>query len=375
MPKAALLTPVGRGALACVAVEGAGARDAVASWLISRRPLSSYAVGALVLGRWGHAEGEEVVVRIAGDDCLELCCHGGVAAPAKLLEGLAAAGCEVEPWQAFLERQYADPLTAAAAMALPQARTLRTASVLLDQLGGALTREVHELLCTLDKGAVAQAAERVLVLLARARVGRHLCAPFTVAAIGLPNAGKSSLVNALLGYQRALVHPEPGTTRDLVAAETAFDGWPVRLVDTAGIRPTSDPIEAAGMDLAREALRKADLCLLVHDASCPWQPAEDRLLAESTSWLVVHTKCDLAAPAECPRGVAVSSVAGTGLAELSHAIVAHLVPEPPPPGAAVPFTDAQVAHLQRALEHIEAGRHAAASAALRAVLEARCGGN
>lgn len=368
MPKAALLTPVGRGALACIAVEGAGARDAVASWLISRRPLSSYAVGSLVLGRWGHTQGEEVVVRIADEDCLELCCHGGMAAPAKLLEGLAAAGCEIESWQARVARQHADPLTAAAAVALPQARTLRTASVLLDQLAGALTREVQELLSLLDHGAVAEAAERVRTLIARGKVGRRLCAPFIVAAIGLPNAGKSSLINALLGYQRALVHPEPGTTRDLVAAETAFDGWPVRLVDTAGIRSTTDAIEAAGMDLARQAMRKADLCLLVHDASCTWQPAEDRLLAESPSWLVAHTKCDLAAPPPLPHGVAVSSVTGAGLAELSRALVAHLVPEPPPPGAAVPFEDAQVASLERALQSCEAGQHAAASAELQAML-------
>lgn len=369
MPRAALLTPVGRSALACIAVEGAGARDAVASWLISRRPLSSYAVGALVVGRWGHAEGEEVVVRIAGDDCLELCCHGGMAAPTKLLEGLTAAGCEIESWQARVARQHADPLRAAAAVALPQACTLRTASLLLDQLGGALTREVQELLTLLDQGVVAQAAERVQVLLARAKVGRRLCAPFIVAAIGLANAGKSSLVNALLGYQRALVHPEPGTTRDLVVGETAFDGWPVRLVDTAGIRSTSDLIEAAGMDLARQVLRKADVCLLVHDASCPWQSAEGQLLAECTSWLVAYTKCDLAAPADGPGGVAVSSITGAGLAELSRMLVERLVPEPPPPGAAVPFEDAQVAHLQRALQHIEAGRHAAASAVLRALLD------
>lgn len=360
MLKASLLTAAGRSALACVAIEGRGARDVVARLLITRRPLASYGPGALVLGRWRHAEGEEVVVRIVSDDSLELCCHGGRAAPSRLLEELADAGCQVEPWQGWLARRHPDPWQAAAAISLTQARTLRTASILLDQLAGALTREVQALHSLLSRGAAAEAAGRLRALLARAQVGRHLCVPYMVVVMGLPNAGKSSLVNALLGYQRALVHQEPGTTRDLVAAETAFAGWPVRLVDTAGIRFSTDPIEAAGIDLARQAQRKADLCLLVHDSSCPWQPAEDRLLAEENRWLVVHTKCDLAAPPDQPQGVAVSSVTSTGLAELIEQMVASLVPEPPPPGSAVPFTEPQLACLACVLQQLETGSHAAA---------------
>ena len=84
---------------------------------------------------------------------------------------------------------------------------------------------------------------------------------------GAPNVGKSSLINALAGYERAIVSPTPGTTRDVVTVTTAIDGWPVQLSDTAGFRETQDELESAGIELATTTLSRAELAIFVHDAA------------------------------------------------------------------------------------------------------------
>jgi small GTP-binding protein len=106
--------------------------------------------------------------------------------------------------------------------------------------------------------------------------------------------GKSSLINALVGYQRSIVFDEPGTTRDVVTAETALDGWPIQFIDTAGLRDSdADDLEAAGIALARQQLDAADLRLLVLDTSQPRNADDERLLDEWTDALVIANKCDL----------------------------------------------------------------------------------
>ena len=158
-----------------------------------------------------------------------------------------------------------------------------------------------------------------------------------------PNgSGKSTLANALLGYRRAIVHPTPGTTRDLVTAATAIDGWPVELVDTAGLGDAEHPLERAGMALAERELAAADLALLVFDRSRPFSASDAALLARWPDALVIQNKSDL--PAGEPRapGLEISALAGRGLDELLATIARRLVPNPPPPGAPVPFIDAQI---------------------------------
>jgi tRNA modification GTPase len=126
----------------------------------------------------------------------------------------------------------------------------------------------------------------------RARLLRHGA---TIALAGRPNVGKSSLLNALAGEDRALVHAEPGTTRDLVDAAISVGGYAVRLVDTAGIRTTHDPVEAAGVERARRTMAEADLTLLVLEA--PGAPdEEDRRIAaelDRERLMVVRNKIDL----------------------------------------------------------------------------------
>ena len=173
---------------------------------------------------------------------------------------------------------------------------------------------------------------------------------------GRPNVGKSSLINALVGYRRAIVHDQPGTTRDIVTATTAVDGWPVELSDTAGLCSTDDAIERAGIALAREELRGADLVILVFDAGRNWSQA-DQVLLESArpksrppksrqQRLVVHNKSDLPpTTAARPAGLSTSATTGTGIESLVGAIAARLVPDPPEPGAAVPFTAEQIQQI------------------------------
>ena len=154
-----------------------------------------------------------------------------------------------------------------------------------------------------------------------------------VAVAGAPNVGKSSLVNALAGFQRCVVSEIPGTTRDVVTTRIAIDGWPVELIDTAGLRQPGETLEEAGIRLTRETVAEADLCLWVLDASTP--PVWPEMI--STPTLNVINKSDLPAMWSAEDGLRVSAKTGEGLAELSSAIANRLVPEAPRPGSAVPI--------------------------------------
>jgi len=163
-------------------------------------------------------------------------CHGGLAAVAAIEEALAAAGCSPLAWPQWALRQSDDPVAAAATVALAEACTQRTAAILLDQYHGALRRAIAEIQAAFDAGDADRARGQIEVLLSRQRLGQHLTRPWSVVLAGPSNVGKSSLMNALVGHRRAIVHATPGTTRDAVTARTAIDGWPVELCDTAGLR-------------------------------------------------------------------------------------------------------------------------------------------
>ena len=260
-----------------------------------------------------------------------------------IVAALKEQGCRVVSWRQWIDRHHLDPIAAAAAAALTEARTQRTSAVLLDQYNGALRRAIEEIETLLGKGEHRAATTLIDTLLDRAKLGRHLTRPWRVVLAGPPNAGKSSLINALLGYQRVIVHRTPGTTRDVVTTITAMDGWPVELSDTAGLRDTGRAAESAGVELAQRKLAHADLVLLVFDASRPWTAADDTLVGSTPRGLVVNNKIDLPpAPGPRPSGLGTSVVSGAGIEALVEAIVGGLVPSPPPPGAAVPFTREQI---------------------------------
>ena len=185
--------------------------------------------------------------------------------------------------------------------------------------------------------------------------------------------GKSSLINAILGFERCIVHAAPGTTRDVVTAQTALDGWPVELADTAGWRDSSDEIEAAGLQQARTQLRQADLIVLVFDVSAGWTSEDQALLAAWPGAVVVHNKCDLppALPQGRPPGLMVSAAQRGGLDVLVRELGRRLVPEPPRPAAAVLFTQGQVQVVQAARSALAAGNPCEALTVLNKLLAAQ----
>jgi len=326
--------------VATVLVEGPGAVETVDAHFHARnrRRLSDCPTDQPVLGRFGWKTGEEIVARRRSDRSVELHCHGGHATVARIEQVLVRSGCRAVAWQDWLARHHPDPIAADAQKALAEARTQRTASILLDQYAGALRRALGEIDDARRRGDADSARRKAESLLARADLGRHLVRPWQVVLAGRPNVGKSSLINALVGYSRAIVHYAPGTTRDVVSAVTAVDGWPVELSDTAGLHGVADDLEQAGMALAREKLAAADLVVLVFDRSREWSGADRELTNSYPDAPLVHNKCDLpCSPAGRPAGLATSALTGEGIDDLLALIALRLVPDPPPPGAAVPF--------------------------------------
>ena len=363
------LTAPGRGAVATLQLRGEGIAERIAGCcrLASGRRLAERPLRAILFARWGHEPAEEVVISRLTETLVELHCHGGSAAVERILAHLATLGFVQTPWDQAVAS--ADPLTDDARAALAEATTERTAAILLDQYHGALRRALEELLADLRSGDTTTARWRLSGLLSRASLGQRLTRPWRVVMSGPPNVGKSSLVNALLGFSRAIVAPTPGTTRDVVSATTALLGWPVELSDTAGRRRAEDPLEQAGIARALAAADAADLVLEVFDAR---EPAVSPLFATSGRRLRVGNKIDLLpAGSPVPEGLLVSARTGAGLADLQAAIVQALVPNPPSVGAAVPFRAEHVAALATAAAQVDRNKAALAVATLESLLSGR----
>ena len=273
-----------------------------------------------------------------GEDVVEFQCHGGSVTPRRVLEACLAAGARQARRGEFTERAFLNGRLgyeqAESVLDLIDAKTARAADAALDGLAGSRSRDCRSLyeravdLSTrleyaldVDEGelpgdffAAVQSGFSGLraslrSAIKRANEGRLLREGALVVIAGPPNAGKSSLLNALLRESRAIVSDIPGTTRDSIEAWMDLDGWPVRLVDTAGIRDAIDLIEAEGVKRSEELIAEAEVVIGLGGLEGP----QDRLIR-------VHAKCDLARG----EGLNVSSKTGEGLQELKHAIVRRL---------------------------------------------------
>lgn len=354
---AILLTPLGRGAVASIEVRGSRAAHCVDHYFVpaSGRAFRTSPIGQICYGRWGGADGEEIVACRVNDSRIELHCHGGRAAATRILANLTSQGAFVVSWREALESNCGGSIRASAALALAESATLRTSTILWDQYAGAFKCALETLLRLLRDHAISAAASLLTATLDRADLGLHLTTPWRVALVGAPNVGKSSLLNGLLGYGRAIVHDQPGTTRDLVTAVTAFDGWPCELVDTAGLRTTDDFVENAGVELAKATLREADLVLWVRDAAAASDHDSNLPGVVPPDALIVWNKCDLLVEPFSRRAAEcyVSALTREGVDQLIKAIVQRLVPHIPPPGTAVPFAPIQVERLRRIQSALE----------------------
>ncbi len=280
-----------------------------------------------------------------GDDVVELSCHGNAVLLREVVSLLVAGGARLAEPGEFTRRAYLngrlDLLQVEAVADLIGARTERAVRLAARQLSGALSGEItafRERLLDLMAGlevaldfseeeiglarpeAVKRAQELAAGLerlIASARQGRAVQDGLSVMLAGAPNVGKSSLLNALLGTDRAIVSESPGTTRDLVDGTVVMGGVPVRLVDGAGIGAPRDGIDAEGMRRARQALAESDLVLVVMDLSWPISPADREILAltERSPRVVIGNKSDLpSAWQEAERTDCVcSALTGAGL--------------------------------------------------------------
>lgn len=373
-PLAAWLTAQGPSAIAVLAVVGGGAVAAVdrAFRPLRKCELAATPIGRPRLGRIGTGIGDEVlVVRISETPQeVEIHCHGGPAARRLVEEALVAAGARragVEDLERLRGRR---GTTLDARLQLPNARTRRAAAILLEQADGSLDRAIEAVIRDLTPRP-AEAVAQLRTLLDRGRWGVKLLEPTRVVIRGRPNVGKSALMNAIAGFDRAIVDSAAGTTRDVVILETAIDGWPVEICDTAGLRETDDPIELAGIQAARSAAESADIAIWVFDRSRPLDAAAQALALHDPQAIQVANKSDLPAAwdADALGMLAVSALTGERIASLIAGIAARIAPETPPTsGSAVPFLAKHMNILEQALRRLAAGDAAGSRIALESLL-------
>jgi tRNA modification GTPase len=355
----AWLTSPGLAAIATLAVVGPRAWETVRSLFHGSAPLPAVPrLGRVWHGWLGEHLRDEVTITAdlqPESDWIEIHCHGGTEVIRALMEQFASTGIAAVSWHELPLGRGRSPLQVHADFALRFALTLRTADILLWQVHGALDRALTEIRELLERGDLRTAAQRLERLNRHGRLGRHLTEPWRIVIAGAPNSGKSSLMNALAGFQRSIVAPTAGTTRDVVTTLLAFDGWPATAADTAGIRQATDELEQAGIARAEREAERADLCLwLLDGAAAPIWP-----VSMPRRSITIINKIDQP-PAwdwqEAVGALRISARTVEGMEVLTHAVGKSLVPEPPSPGEAVPYTAGLCAAISLACQTLALGR-------------------
>src|SRR5258706_9822616 len=312
----------------------------------------------------GHAVDQVVITYFAAprsytaEDVIEISCHGAPVVLRFALERACAAGARLAEPGEFTLRAYLngriDLPRAEAVRDLIDATTLYQARIAAQQIGGSVSlrlkpvkEQLLELIALLEAGidfaeddisvaAPEEILRRIDPVLAAVReliqsfaYGKLVHQGFTLAIVGRPNVGKSSLFNRLLEQDRAIVTEIPGTTRDLVSETASLEGIPVRFVDTAGIRAGQDIVEKLGIERSYQAMADADLTLVVVDISEPLQQEDLALVAkarEQGRFLIAGNKIDLQRPDEMHGALPVSALTGEGIPGLRRAIIDALAP-------------------------------------------------
>ena len=363
---AAISTPPGRGGLGVVRISGPQAAQIASSilrlhselrsWTSTRAELTDHDNEQLVdevIATWFAAPKS-----YTAEDVVEVSCHGAPVVLHHCLDRAVRAGARLAEPGEFTLRAYLngriDLPRAEAVRDLIDATTLYQARIAAQQTQGSVSRliapikaQLLELIALLEAGidfaeddiSVAPASEilrrleplidQTGALVRSFRYGNLVRGGFSLAIVGQPNVGKSSLFNRLLDRNRAIVTAIPGTTRDVVSETVEFAGIPVRLVDTAGIRETTELVERLGIERSYEAMADADLTIVVVDGTLHRDPQSDLLVANAESQgkaLVVANKCDLTAFHSRPGEIPVSALTGQGVEALKVSAINLLAP-------------------------------------------------
>ncbi len=363
---AALATAPGEAGIAIVRISGPNTL-AIADRVIVCRPprpsarASHHAFLAHIRGESGRFLDRALILPMraprsyTGEDVVEVQCHGGRMACRQILAAVCAAGARVAEPGEFTRRAFLngriDLLQAEAVLDLIRAQSDRAARMALEQLEGRLTDRVNSLYRETMAAAAAiesaidfieeisseevanealphirRAVDEASSLLSTSNGGRILREGLRVAILGPPNAGKSTLFNALLGYERAIVTPHPGTTRDTIEESMVINGIPIRLTDTAGIRETTCEIESLGVDRSKMELNKSDVIVYVVDANIGISSSDQQLIeqAHGAKVLIVYNKSDTCGfeKKHHQHGIAASALMLKGMDEIKSAISA-----------------------------------------------------
>ncbi|HHT9105004.1 MAG TPA: tRNA modification GTPase [Candidatus Wujingus californicus] len=346
---ASIVTPLGEGGIGKIVVSGPDALYIVNNIFEGKKitDLCNAVSNKLYYG-YIHINGrkiDEVILNVlkkrdsfTGNDLVEINCHGGIRVVTHIFEYLQAQGVKGTTWESLLSQSFEndkiDFIQKEALQELVQVRTKLGTKVLLDQYAGALSSaikhkldiienirnsltnksvnyktiidtEPHEGQKNLSSASVTpipppfghkdegdflnkpflKLIDHINGLLENASIGIALTSPQTLVIVGKPNVGKSTLINAILGEDRMLVHHEPGTTRDYVSEFISVEGIPFELVDTAGIRDTKDRLESISIEMTMEQIKRADKVIAVFDNSRAFDREDDKILIALKSWL------------------------------------------------------------------------------------------
>jgi tRNA modification GTPase len=397
---AAISTPPGEGAIALVRVSGANAVQIADKIFRGKEEPSRFVSHVQHLGEIFSAENQlidQAVISVhrapasyTGEDLVEISCHGGTLVSAKVLEACLRAGARAAQPGEFTERAFLngkmDLTQAEAVIDLIRARTdlaLRSATEQLEGRLGEQIRKIRDQLIALlahinasidfpeegiapDEGEMLCARldavrQEIAALFATADQGRILREGVRVVIYGATNAGKSSLLNRLLGYDRVIVSDTHGTTRDTIEETVNMDGVPIRLLDTAGLRVSESELESAGIARTEKSLQLADLRLRIADRNAA-RPAHFNGRPDDANEIVVLNKSDLPEDNDWKNFAAlrISCVTGEGLPQLQKEILSRIRQQNLRPESAVAINTRHRDCLRRALESCDRARSALA---------------